>query len=221
MISNKEFLYIVQMFCIFFNVDKSLVLSNSRKRKYNDVRHFVAYYLRGMGLSLEDIGILMGKHYSTILNSCNIVENLLTYNQKYIEYYTKAITKLRNNKKLSLQNNIIVTETTKDKIVYIAGKITGLNKDFTHKKFMHVQEVLQPYAKAVINPITATEYLPDGTAWNEYMKALIPMLMTAEALVFTPDSYNSKGARWEINFAREILQIPTIEFDFNEEHKYE
>ncbi len=213
MISHNEFMYIVDVFCTVFDVEKSMVLSKSRVQKYLMARHFIAYYLRGLGLGVKDIGIFFDRDHTTILNSCKIADNLLSYHQTYINKYKYVKDVINKN---GLKNNNIISTIAKDKVIYIAGKITGLNKKVTYNKFMHVQKALSPYAKSVINPITATAHLPEGTAWNEYMKELIPMLMTAEVLVFTPDSYNSKGARWEINFAREILQIPTIEYDYLE-----
>ena len=86
-------------------------------------------------------------------------------------------------------------------IVYISGKITGLNPQQTKEKFFAVEAMLREKGHKVVNPIRLANI---NDEWNYAMKKCIIGMMECNAIYLLPDWIDSKGARIEYDLANKL-----------------
>ena len=92
--------------------------------------------------------------------------------------------------------------------VYIVGKVTGTSLvDCTHK-FGTAHIAIQKLGHTAINPLAVVNNWK--TSWQDAMKSCIAALMTADAVFTLPCSQESKGAKLELQLAKE-LGIPVYD----------
>ena len=77
------------------------------------------------------------------------------------------------------------------KTVYLAGKITG--DEGYRKKFARAAKKLGEAGCVVVSPAV----LPDGFAYEAYMRMTSAMLDECDAVCMLPDWVDSHGARYE------------------------
>lgn len=85
--------------------------------------------------------------------------------------------------------------------IYISGAITG-TEDFT-ERFSRAEERLKAAGHMVYNPEHANSYMPDGTTYEEHMKVSFCLLDLADTIYMLWGWKNSKGARRELEYAKE------------------
>lgn len=85
--------------------------------------------------------------------------------------------------------------------IYISGAITGTD-DFM-ERFQKAEEKLKEAGHMVYNPARANSYMPDGTSYEEYMKVSFCLLDLADTIYMLEGWENSKGARRELEYAKE------------------
>lgn len=94
------------------------------------------------------------------------------------------------------------------KKIYIAGKVTGLDKALVTEKFAIVKKEIEAMGFLVVNPI---EVVGDwDTPWKEAMKTCITALIECDGAILLPDWTRSKGARLEVEICDQ-LGIPTFD----------
>ncbi len=85
--------------------------------------------------------------------------------------------------------------------VYIAGKITGLDKAGIFKKFYDSGKKLEKDGHTVMSP--AVLALNGGFAHGDYMHICFAMIDVCDAVWMQRDWQDSKGARMELRYAEE------------------
>lgn len=85
--------------------------------------------------------------------------------------------------------------------IYISGAITG-TEDFV-ERFFKAEERLKAAGHMVYNPEHANSYMPDGTTYEEHMKVSFCLLDLADTIYMLQGWTNSKGARRELEYAKE------------------
>jgi hypothetical protein len=88
------------------------------------------------------------------------------------------------------------------KYIYISGPMTGI-PEFNHPAFNKVAKILRQEGAIVFNPAEAFEGKKDLPR-HEYMRKDIKQLLEAEAIVMIEGWEQSKGARLELEIAKEI-----------------
>ena len=97
--------------------------------------------------------------------------------------------------------------------IYIAGKVTGENKEDCKGKFAQIQTTLEARGFEAINPL---EVVGDWqTPWAIAMRLCLAKLLEADAIVLLPDWWVSKGATIEMKLAME-LKMPIFQSDFHD-----
>jgi len=91
--------------------------------------------------------------------------------------------------------------------IYISGPITG-QPDGNREAFASAEAILSQLGHTAINPHKLCEHLPDGSAWEEYMKLCIPVVCQSDAMYMLPGWNNSRGAVVEKGIA-DILSLPS------------
>ena len=106
--------------------------------------------------------------------------------------------------------------------VYIAGKVTGLAHDEVVEKFAAAEKVLTDAGFDVVNPVSATTHLPEGTDWQKYMRITMCLMLTCDVVVLLPDYLTSKGALAELRTAEALgMQIDFYpEFNMVPDYKH-
>ena len=97
------------------------------------------------------------------------------------------------------------------KKVYIAGKVTGLDKDKAERNFQLAERLLLEEGFEVINPLKVVSVKAQGwnTPWNEAMKHCIEALVGCDFLFVLYNWKDSKGACMEVELAKK-LKIPVF-----------
>lgn len=86
--------------------------------------------------------------------------------------------------------------------VYIAGKVSGLDRDRAELKFWSTETVLTQKSFEVINPLRLVQNQNED--WTKAMKICIAGMMTADAVYMLPDHVYSAGATIERSIALNI-----------------
>jgi hypothetical protein len=93
------------------------------------------------------------------------------------------------------------------KVVYVAGKVTGLPKDEVDSKFIRKTIELRNQAFAVLNPCA---YIKNDEDWQVAMRKAFILLMLSDYICLLPDWQLSEGAKLEAAMAAK-LGISVIE----------
>lgn len=93
--------------------------------------------------------------------------------------------------------------------IYISGPMSGYpNKNYD--AFNQAAEALRGKGFRVLNPAEPPDV--EGWEWVDYMRRDVIMLMEADGVATLPDAHRSKGARIEINLAKELgMSVVPIE----------
>jgi hypothetical protein len=82
----------------------------------------------------------------------------------------------------------------KKSVVYIAGKVTGLDvADYT-AKFAKTKAMLEAGGFLVLNPV---DFVVPGSTWMEAMRISMPLLCMADIIYMQSDWRDSPGAHLE------------------------
>jgi hypothetical protein len=92
--------------------------------------------------------------------------------------------------------------------IYISGPMTGY-PEFNYPAFQNSAEKLREIGYTVISPHEIE--VPEKT-WEAFMRADIKALMECHKVVTLPGWENSRGARIEVNLAKD-LGMKVVEFD--------
>ena len=84
--------------------------------------------------------------------------------------------------------------------VYIAGKITGLEKAVIFEKFYESGNQLKKDGHLVMSPTVLV--LNEGFEHEDYMHICYAMIDVCDALYMQKDWQQSKGARMELQYAK-------------------
>jgi hypothetical protein len=90
-------------------------------------------------------------------------------------------------------------------LIYISGKITGLDIEVAKQNFKHAENELILQGFTVINPMELVPYDPKLT-WDDYMVEDIKALFRCNAIFMLRNWSDSKGARIERAIAVEMEQ---------------
>ena len=86
--------------------------------------------------------------------------------------------------------------------IYIAGKISGEDRAACTMKFGTAQKAIEDLGQEAINPL---EVVGDwNTTWENAMRKCIAAMMAADAVLFLPDTNDSKGAKIERSLALKL-----------------
>lgn len=83
--------------------------------------------------------------------------------------------------------------------IYIAGPMSGL-PEYNYPAFHAAASELAALGHEVLNPATN----PEQSSWEGYMRAAIAQVIQADAIAYLPGSYESRGARLELEIAGEL-----------------
>lgn len=86
------------------------------------------------------------------------------------------------------------------KKVYIAGKITGLDRAEVLWKFGAAEMLLQEMGAIPFNPLC----LPEGFGWEDYMSICLPAVKVCDAVYALENWADSRGARAEVDWAQRL-----------------
>lgn len=92
-------------------------------------------------------------------------------------------------------------EQTKKKIVYIAGRVTGLPIDEVRRKFQSAEEEIICKGNIAVNPL---RFVPSTASWEVAMRISLSYLLFCDAIYLLPDWRESKGARLEYYTAKQL-----------------
>lgn len=101
------------------------------------------------------------------------------------------------------------------KVIYIAGKISGLPEEEYQTHFMAAQRLLaQIYPESIIyNPAASLSKLAKLMDYDTLMQVCLQFVDLADTFAFLPDSSDSRGAMVELDYAlkhgKRILEIQT------------
>ena len=93
------------------------------------------------------------------------------------------------------------------KVIYLSGKVTGLDFDQTVAKFLQTERWLKYYGFAVINPM---KRIPVGTNWTQAMLICMDDVKRSDAVLLLHDWIDSDGAALEKKCA-DWNKIPVFE----------
>lgn len=89
---------VLQKFCELTKTNPVALKSKSRLQSIREKRqvfHYIAF--RYIGFGCNEIGIATSRDHSTVLHSCNIVENQRQYFKQWVDELTPHFTKERNS----------------------------------------------------------------------------------------------------------------------------
>ena len=88
--------------------------------------------------------------------------------------------------------------------IYLSGPITGMPNN-NYRAFAMLQEQIEALGHKVINPHELFEAVDTtGFEWEDYMRGCIIGMMQADLVITLSDWDKSKGARIEVDLARNL-----------------
>lgn len=93
------------------------------------------------------------------------------------------------------------------KVIYIAGPITGVPRYW--EAFEDAEDELHCAGFVTLSPCR----LSNGLTWGQYMHIDKAMIDVADAVLFLPGWHNSKGARIEMEYCKEMNKPNYISID--------
>lgn len=86
--------------------------------------------------------------------------------------------------------------------IYIAGKVTGLDRDQTIQKFAWACQEVQNIGFCTMNPM---EIVGDtNSTWRDAMRICLRAFLSCDAILLLPDALQSKGALIEYQLAKDM-----------------
>jgi hypothetical protein len=89
---------------------------------------------------------------------------------------------------------IVIAKKQLQKIVYLSGKVTGLEPLVVEEKFAMDELALKNKGYWVFNP---TEFIDIDCNWQMAMRLCLAILPMCEVVFKQPDWVDSDGAKWE------------------------
>jgi Asp-tRNA(Asn)/Glu-tRNA(Gln) amidotransferase A subunit family amidase len=86
--------------------------------------------------------------------------------------------------------------------IYISGKVTGLPEEEYKARFEQAEASFKAEGHEVINPLKLDHTL--NNYWADYMLTCIDALPDCDAIYMLSNWKESKGARLELNIAKEM-----------------
>jgi hypothetical protein len=87
-------------------------------------------------------------------------------------------------------------------LIYIAGKVTGLDRTQTLKKFKTAQDSITDLGLGTLNPMDLVKN-PE-TNWKDAMRICLRGLLLCDCILLLPDAKQSKGALVEYQLAKNL-----------------
>jgi hypothetical protein len=116
---------IIKVVCRYYNIDKTLLLSRTRKRDVIEKRQMLQRVLRDY-LSLEATGLITGYDHATILSNVRTMNNLMDTIPKYKNDYEAIRTKLNSRNDATLQQ---VVQSWSNRTQWLKDKDYSLYKE--------------------------------------------------------------------------------------------
>ena len=85
--------------------------------------------------------------------------------------------------------------------VYIAGKVTGLERAKCSKKFERAKLTLEALGYVAVNPL---DIVKEDAEWNDAMRTCIKSLMGCDAIYLLDNWHDSEGAKIEYDLAKKL-----------------
>jgi len=100
-----------------------------------------------------------------------------------------------------MADNIFFSDVPIKKIIYVAGKVTGMEAE-AKILFKNAQKELEAIGYIVINPME----LPDDhdKSWKSYMRVCLAEMVKADTIYLLNNWFDSDGARIERNLANDL-----------------
>ena len=98
------------------------------------------------------------------------------------------------NKIKFLLNLVEHLSKRKKPVVYIAGKVTGLDEAVYTAKFAKTKAMLEADGYQVLNPI---DFVAPGSTWMQAMRISMPLLCMSDIIYMQSDWQDSPGAHLE------------------------
>lgn len=95
----------------------------------------------------------------------------------------------------------MINDRIKHPRVYIAGSISGLERDEYMKKFHDVEEKLEQSGYTPMNPAKMCDTLP-SLAHHEYLQVTIPLLKMSDFIYVIDGRDESEGVKTELLIAQ-------------------
>ncbi|MDV3461817.1 hypothetical protein CMV04_12435 [Elizabethkingia anophelis] len=67
----------IQIYAEIFGVTEKEIMSDKRTRLLSDVRKIISYRLRQEGLTLKEIGYIINRHHSAVINAIRMYKELV------------------------------------------------------------------------------------------------------------------------------------------------
>jgi hypothetical protein len=93
-------------------------------------------------------------------------------------------------------------------LVYISGKISGLDYKHALNNFNNAEKKLNEQGYNVINPMKVIPFDPDKE-WIDYMELALDLMVDCDSIFSMPNWESSDGARIEKKFSK-VLHLTEV-----------
>jgi hypothetical protein len=106
-----------------------------------------------------------------------------------------------------------------NKLVYISGKITGLERSEAAAIFNDAEQIIKLGGNTPANPMIMIKQRDDFT-WEHHMKEAIQLMLACDAIIMLPNWPQSRGAKIEHSIAKTLrIPISYLNYTPHEEEK--